>query len=355
MIMTKLFSSKFFPALIFLAIIIFIYFLAPVCLPFCISAFFAYLGVPLVKILERWHLPRSVAAFSVLFLIFFIFILLIVLLVPLLQQEFSILVDKMPGLINTFEYKMLPWINQQAVRFNVNLNFSGEKIQKLMSNHWGQTTTVLAYIWQTVSSSSKALINFFIDLFLIPLVTFYFLRDWNNILSVLENFLPPSMRHKTIQLIKECDDVLSAFFRGQLLIMLILGVIYSAGLAIIGLQVALLVGLIAGLLSIVPYLGFSVGFLMAILSSLTQFQDLKHLIYVSIVFIIGNSLEGMVLTPWIVGNKIGLHPIAVVFVILLGGHLFGFLGVLLALPVSCIAIVMGQHLTKHYKKSNLYQ
>jgi predicted PurR-regulated permease PerM len=175
------------------------------------------------------------------------------------------------------------------------------------------------------------------------------------LMTNLRELLPRHKAAQTISIINECDEVLSAFFRGQLIVMLALGCIYAIGLKIVGIQVSLLIGLIAGLLSIVPYLGFSIGLILGLLAAAVQFHDGMHLIYVLIVFIIGNMLEGMVLTPWLVGDKIGLHPVAVIFAVLAGGQLFGFIGILLALPVAAVLMVLLRHLKHQYKNSALYR
>jgi predicted PurR-regulated permease PerM len=156
------------------------------------------------------------------------------------------------------------------------------------------------------------------------------------------------------RLAAEMDEVLGAFLRGQLLVMLALGIIYSVGLWIVGLNVALVVGMIAGLASIVPYLGFIIGVASAIGAALVQFGDLTPLIYIAIVFGVGQALESMLLTPMLVGDKIGLHPVAVIFAIMAGGQLFGFVGILVALPVAAMIMVLVRHLHGRYKSSSMY-
>ena len=155
-------------------------------------------------------------------------------------------------------------------------------------------------------------------------------------------------------LLSECNEVLSAFLRGQLLVMIALAILYSLGLSIIGLDLALLIGVISGLLSIVPYLGFIVGFLAASIAALYQFHDVWTLGCVAIVFVIANGIEGTILTPMLVGDKIGLHPVAVIFAVLAAGQLFGFVGILLALPVAAVIMVFIRYFVSHYKQSLAY-
>jgi predicted PurR-regulated permease PerM len=332
-----------------------IYLLKPVLLPFLVGSFLAYLGDPLVIKLQRLKISRTLAAVIVFAFILIVIGLLITGLIPLLQNQASMLVEKIPAIINALQNVVIPWVNHQANALHIPTSINSSSVQELVSNHWQQTGRVVSSMWQAISKSSGAIFEWLINLLLIPVVTFYLLRDWPVLLSNLEGLLPRNNAKQTIQLIKECDGVLSAFFRGQLMVMLALAAVYSLGLSMIGLQVAVLIGLIAGLLSIVPYLGFFIGLISALLAALVQFHDGMHLVYVLIVFLIGNAMESMALTPWLIGDKIGLHPVAVIFAILAGGHLFGFMGVLLALPVAAILMVFLRHIQTRYKSSALYQ
>jgi predicted PurR-regulated permease PerM len=180
------------------------------------------------------------------------------------------------------------------------------------------------------------------------------MRDWDTIVVYIRNMLPRDTEQTAIRLFTESDEVLSAFLRGQLLVMALLGVIYSVGLMIVGLELALLIGMLAGLASIVPYLGFIVGLTAASIAVIIQYQELYPLLYVAIVFGIGQAMEGMVLTPLLVGDRIGLHPVAVIFAILAGGQLFGFTGILLALPVAAVVMVFVRYYHQRYILSDYY-
>jgi predicted PurR-regulated permease PerM len=193
------------------------------------------------------------------------------------------------------------------------------------------------------------------NLLVAVVVTFYLMRDWDRLMERLRALLPRRSEAIIVRLAGQSDEVLGAFLRGQLLVMLALGLIYSLGLSIIGLDFALLIGLVAGLISFVPYLGTIVGVLTALIAALIQFQEPIYLLYVGLVFGVGQVLEGMVLTPWLVGDRIGLHPVAVIFAVLAGGQLFGFVGVLLALPVAAVAAVLLRYARERYQQSDLYQ
>ena len=199
-----------------------------------------------------------------------------------------------------------------------------------------------------------AVVAIMTNLILIPVVTFYLLRDWDLLVKGVHDLLPRNMQAEISRTAIEVDDVLGAFFRGQLMVMLALGVIYSVGLSLVGVELAVLIGMGAGLLSVVPYLGSIVGVLVAAGAAIFQFQDWFHLLMVLLVFGVGQSAESMYLTPKLVGDRIGLHPVTVIFAVLAGGQLFGFLGVLLAMPVAAVLNVLVRHMHNKYRKSEMY-
>jgi predicted PurR-regulated permease PerM len=199
-----------------------------------------------------------------------------------------------------------------------------------------------------------SLLAWLANLVLIPVVTFYLLRDWDILIARIDELLPRQYQPIVAKLAKDSDDVLASFLRGQFMVMLALGAIYSVGLWFIDLKLALLIGMMAGLVSFVPYLGFILGIIAASVAVLLQTQELMQLIPVFIVFGIGQALEGMVLTPLLVGDRIGLHPVAVIFAVLAGGQLFGFVGILLALPVAAVLAVLLRYAHGQYKSSSIF-
>jgi predicted PurR-regulated permease PerM len=185
-------------------------------------------------------------------------------------------------------------------------------------------------------------------------VTFYLLRDWDLMVERVHRMVPRRIEPTVARLAREVDQVLGAFVRGQLTVMLALGLIYGVGLTVIGLSVGPLIGMIAGLLSFVPYLGFIIGLGASLIAALVQHGDWLHVLLVLVVFAVGQVMEGYVLVPRLVGGKIGLHPVAVIFAVLAGGHLFGFLGVLLALPAAAAIMVLLRYAHERYQSSGLY-
>lgn len=329
------------------------YLLKPVLTPFLIAALLAYLGDPLVVHLVRLKIPRTLAATLVFIVIMLVVLALLLLLVPLLGKQVGVFIAKVPQLLQWAQAVGLPWLNQYLGDSSINIP-DLQTVKTTIISHWQQASNVAAIAWRTLSQSSLALIGWVAKLLLIPVVTFYLLRDWDQVIKGARQLLPRQFEPTLVNLARECNEVLSAFFRGQLLVMLALAIIYTIGLKIVGLDLALLIGCIAGVLTIVPYLGITIGILMASIAALVQFQDGLHLLYVAIVFVVGHVAESTVLTPWLVGDRIGLHPVAVIFAVLVGGHLFGFVGVLLALPVAAVLMVLLRHMRQRYINSHLY-
>ena len=334
-----------------------VYRLAPVITPFAISAALAYLGDPVVDRLEKigigkWHISRTLAVSIVFVLMTGGIFLLFLIVFPLLQKQVEHLVQSVPGALEWFAGTVLPWL--QAKLGLTGLSLDTETITHALKAYWKELSSATLSVLGTVSRSGQAVLGWLINLVLIPVVTFYLLRDWDLLVDGIRKLLPRRIESAVIRLSSEINEVLAAFVRGQLIVMFALGVIYTAGLWLLGLDLAFIIGMGAGLLTIVPYLGTMVGLAAAVLAAAFQFQDLFSMVMVLLVFAVGQTLEGMVLTPRLVGDRIGLHPVAVIFAILAGGQLFGFLGILLALPVTAALNVLVRHLRDEYTKSTLY-
>ncbi len=335
--------------ILFLALI---YLLSDVLTPFLIAGLLAYLGDPLVNRLTRYKIPRTLAAVIVFLILLMSIILLLFLIVPLIQKQIALLIERLPQAINWVQLSAIPWIESN---FNITLNLDLNTLKTALTGHWEQASNVAQYMFKTLHESGLVLVKFVINLVLIPVVNFYLLRDWDKVVIKTKQLFPPNILPKVSHLFNECNEVVGAFFRGQLLVMLVLGFYFSIGLKIVGLDFALLIGVIIGVLSIVPYLGSMTGLVIAVLATYFQFQDIKHLIFTLIVFLLGHLLEGMILTPLLIGDRIGLHPVAVIFAVLAGGQLFGFVGVLLALPVAAIIMVLIRHIHSYYLQSDFYK
>ncbi|OPX55903.1 Predicted PurR-regulated permease PerM [Oceanospirillum multiglobuliferum] len=332
--------------------LVLLYLLQPILMPFLVGMLLAYLGDPLADAIESKGLSRRIAV-SIVFLIFSILFLgLILFLIPLLGRQLEVIREMLPLLIKVFKEQALPVIAQYTGLEIGQFDF--ETIQKALSGHLKQAGSIASLLIREISQSGMALVSFVVNLGLIPVVTFYMLVDWDHLKIKLLNLFPRKYQAKTEQMAMECDEVLSAFIKGQLLVMLALSVIYATGLWLVGLKLALLVGLLAGLASIVPYLGAIIGIGAGLAAGWFQFTDWLPLVWILSVFIIGQLLESFVLTPLLVGDKIGLHPVTVIFAIMAGGQLFGFTGVLIALPVAAVIMVLLRHVHDYYKDSEMY-
>ena len=329
-----------------------IYLLTPVLMPFAFAAMLAYLGDPLTDKLETCRLSRTHAVLVVFSAMTLIFALVLLLLVPLFEYQFDRLLANLPAYVTYLNETVIPW-GQRRFHLGIQpVNLS--QIINLIKSHWEQAGGIASTVMSSVSHSGGVIVEWLMNLLLIPVVTFYLLRDWDGLIIKIHDLLPRRVAPVISKLAVEADTVLAAFLRGQLYVMLALGCIYSIGLWMVGLDLALLIGMLAGLVSFVPYLGAIVGIVMACIAAFVQFHELIQLLPVAIVFIIGQSLESMLLTPMLVGDKIGLHPVAVMFAVLAGGQLFGFLGILLALPVASIIMVLLRHAHDLYRNSDFY-
>ncbi|HKT41148.1 MAG TPA: AI-2E family transporter [Rhodanobacteraceae bacterium] len=326
--------------------------LSPILMPFMLAGVFAYLGDPLADRLERLHLGRGLAASIVFLLMLLIVALALMLLVPFIQRQVARFVAALPAYAAWFTHDAIPWLEQKlhipASEFDASTVIA--RIREHIGTLGGIAATLLGY----ATRSGLAIIGVGIAVVLVPVVTFYLLRDWDKLVANIDALLPREAQPTIRRLARETDSVLGAFVRGQLLVMVALAIFYAVTLKLVGLDVGPLIGMVAGLVSFVPYLGFIIGIVASIVAALVQFHDALHLVLVVVVFLVANVLENYVLVPKLVGDRIGLHPVAVIFAVLAFGELFGFIGVLLALPMASIAMVLLRFLRERYQASPLY-
>ena len=332
-----------------------LYLLKPVVLPFVGAFLVAYLFSPLVDKLHKIGLPRWLSISAVFIGIGVVITLAFWYLVPLVWEQLMYAKNSIPSGIHWANYKFLPWLSDSfnlvpmeldvdqisaAIMEYVQTNYSADSIQAMIAK---------------LAQSGLNFIQIGGTVVLIPIIAFYFLLDWDRMLDSFRRLIPRRHEEQTLVIVKECHSVLGAFVKGQFLVMVLLGVVYAMGLQLIGLEVGLIIGMVAGLCSIIPYLGFAVGIIAAVIASLFQFGiDWMQLLLVGVVFMIGQAVEGYILQPFLLGDKIGLSPVAVVFAVLAGAQLGGILGMLIALPVAAVIVVLLRHLRDYYEKSNLY-
>jgi len=322
-----------------------VYLLAPVLTPFLVSGLLAYLGNPVVSRLERWHLPRVLAVALVFLLFLVIIVVLLFFLIPALQGQIVSFTAKVPAYLDWLQQTGIP---QLQALLGVDLGIDMASMRQTLLDHWRELSNGAGAFFVYLTRSGLSVIGWLANLLLIPVVVFYLLLDWDALLERVLALVPRRNRQWVAGLAREGDEVLGSFLRGQLLVMLALATVYSVGLTLVGLDLALPIGVLAGLVSFVPYLGFITGLLSAGIAAYLQFHDALSLLWVAGVFLTGQVLESLWLTPRLVGDRIGLHPVAVIFAVMAGGQLFGFTGVLLALPAAAVLKVWLRHLHEFY-------
>ncbi len=338
------------------AFLLLLYFLLPVLTPFLVAAILAYMCDPLVDKISLWgtgkyQLGRTIATALVMLAILGAFTLLLLILIPVLQKESIIIIERLPTLITNLRAKVEPWLQ---AKFGISLAIDSGQIQEIITKNWKTAGNILGDVLQSAGSNSLALIGVIANILLLPVVLFYLLRDWDELVAGIGNLIPRDIFDQTSEIAKEIDHMLSEFFRGQFTVMIAMSIFYATGLWLAGLDMALPIGLIAGLLNFVPYLGPAIGMGLALLAGALQFTSFSQLIPVLLVFGIGQLIESNFITPKLVGDRIGLHPVVVIFALLAGGQLFGFAGVLLALPVSAAIAVGLRHTKDNYLDSDAY-
>jgi len=339
----------FVPAAVVIALL---YFLSPILAPFLFAAILAYISNPLVSWLERHRVRRTLGAVLVMLLLGGLFVLLLLILLPLFIKEVRLLSERLPGFLVQLNDNLSPWIK---ARFGVELQFDLAALQKLIGENLQGADGLGMKLIESLRIGGLAVLGFVVNLLLVPVVLFYLLRDWNALLAQINALLPRRWHPQLTGVAREIDAVLAEFLRGQIAVMVLMSVLYVLGLWLAGLEFALPIGVITGMLVFLPYVGMLTGLLLATVVALMQSPGMSGVIPVWIVFGVGQTLEGTLVTPLLVGKRIGLHPVAVIFALLAFGQIFGFFGVLLALPASAALLVGLRHLGAQYRNSSLYK
>ena len=328
--------------------------LGPVLVPFAVAAVLAYALHPVVVRLQKtlpW-LPNVAIVILVELLALLVVFGVLLLLVPILTREIPLLQQQLPSLLDRLAAYLNPILDRYGWRLSLDVaNLKGQVLKYLSANREDWMEPLVTSLKLGGSFALAALGN----LILIPVVLFYLLQEWDRWVSLVVQWVPLHWRPTFDGFMNECDSVLGQYLRGQILVMLALSGFYAVGLAAFGLDLALPIGVFTGLAACVPYLGFGLGLILALLAGFLQFASLKAIVMVALVFGAGQLLESFWLTPKWVGERIGLHPLAVIFALLALGQLFGFVGVLVALPASAVILVALRRLRAQYFDSKLYQ
>jgi predicted PurR-regulated permease PerM len=327
-----------------------VYLLSPILTPFLAGAVLAYLFDPVVTRLARWKINRTLGTTLVFFVMLLVMVLAALALVPVVLDQAVKLVSVFPKLLAMLQDQLVPYLNAK-LGLDLNLN----SMTQLTVQHAQEIGSVLAKSATVVFGNGSAVVVSMMNLILIPVIGFYLLRDWPNFLHRIHELMPRRQEPQWVALAQESNQMLGGFLRGQLSVMLANGITYAIGLTVVGLETGVVIGMAAGMLSFVPYLGNIIGIATALIAMYIQTGEFTPLLWVLLVFGIGQTLESILWQPRFVGERIGLHPVAVIFAVMAGGVLFGFFGVLLALPVSAILVVLGRHALKKYRASPFYQ
>lgn len=322
--------------------------LSPILTPFVAAALLAYIGDPLVDKLETFKIRRTLSVVIVFFGLSILLVLLVLMLGPMVKSQISALTAKLPSYIDALETGLLPKV---AAWLGISTE-GGLGWSQVLTEYGGKIGEMGGKVVGSLSKSGANIISAVFTIALTPILAFYLLRDWDIMIARIGALIPRRYQQKTFLIAKESDQALGSFLRGQLLVMVGLSIIYSIGLALLGLDNAVAIGVLSGLVSFVPYLGFVVGVFLAALTAFAQAGGIWLVVGVVAVFAIGQAIEGTVLTPKLVGESIGLHPVVVIFAIMAGGQLFGFFGVLLALPASAVLSVLVRHFYSDFIEDN---
>lgn len=329
--------------------------LTPVLAPFVVAAVLAYALTPVVDWLDarcRGWMPRVVAVVVVELLLLIAGLGLLLLVVPILSKELPLMRAQVPVLLENLNQWAKPLLGQFGVKLALDIESVKVFLLKYLNANFEDAFSSLLSSLKLGGSVALALIG---NVVLIPVVLYYLLMDWARIVAQVTQLVPPRLAPAVKSFTDEADGVLGQYLRGQMLVMLILSVYYSVGLALFGLDLAVPIGLFTGLAIFVPYVGFGLGLVLAVLAGLLQFASLKALVMVAVVYGVGQLVESFYLTPRLVGERIGLHPLAVIFALLAFGQLLGFVGVLIALPAGAVLLVAIRRLRSAYLDSRLYQ
>ncbi len=328
------------------------YLLSPILTPFVAAAILAYICNPLVQRLSACKVPRTIAVMLVMVGLLLLLALLLLIVLPLLEKEISRFAARLPDWADNARTHLLPLLQQW---FGADLQWDSAAVKEMLVSHWQGAGGILGKLLHWLGSSSGAILGMLVSLLLVPVVMFYLLRDWNTLIARMDELIPRHWHEQTREIISEVDRVLAEFLRGQISVMLLMSVYYVLVLWLAGLEFALPIGIVTGMLVFVPYLGMVTGLTLATLAAAMQFTEFSSVLIVWAVFGAGQLIEGMAVTPWLVGERVGLHPLAVIFALLAFGQLFGFFGLLLALPLSAILLVALRYAKTWYLSSEMFQ
>jgi predicted PurR-regulated permease PerM len=327
--------------------------LSPVLTPFIFAVILGYILNPGVDRLQQFKIPRLWGASIMILVLLTVITAIILLMVPVLQREGTLLQEQVPALLTKLNTHLSPWLRDNT---GLRVRFDPAALKQMLSQTWGNNSDdIIAWLTDAVATGSGNVLTALGTLFIVPVVLFYLLIDWHPILQSVGRAIPARWQPQSLSMAREIDSMLAQYLRGQFAVMGALAVFYSLALLLTGLSLAVPIGVLTGLLVFIPYVGFALGLVLALLAGLLEFQSVSGVLAILTVYGAGQVLESVFLTPKLVGERIGLHPLAVIFALLLFGYALGFMGVLLALPISAAALVGLKRLKNGYLSSEFYK
>ena len=321
--------------------------------PFVAAAILAYVLEPAVRWLHAHKVPRVLATIITMLAAIMVTLAIVLILVPIIEQEVRVMRARLPDLAGSITGTVIPWLRENT---GIDLPLDAASLRAWISERVAGTHADWAgALFSYARSGWGAALQIAGMIFLVPVVLFFLLLDWEQMVGLIKELIPPRWREPTMAIANEVDALLGRYLRGQGKVMLVLAAYYSIGLLVAGFKLWLPIGVLTGLLIAIPYLGFALGLSFALIDGMLQLGVLPGLVSVAIIYGAGQMLEGFWLTPRLVGVSIGLHPLAVIFALLAFGSLFGFVGVLLALPLAAIFAVGLRHLRSAYQGSEFFQ
>lgn len=321
--------------------------------PFFIAFIISYLLQPAIEfVASKFKLSNKISSIIIYLIFLSIFFTALTLLVPVIYGQVSTFVNNIPKYKDYFQAEILPPIMTKIYAVEPNI---ADKIRDSLSNFINSIFTILGSLANNFWHYTLITINIFVLFLLIPIILFYFLRDWTRIIENMKSLLPLKSRHKILGILSSINSLLAAYIRGQLNICLLLSIYYSISFSIIGIDLALLLGILTGFLVIIPFIGTFISCLLTLTIGYLTFGATTQLFYIMVVYIIGNICESYILTPKIIGDKIGLHPLWIIFSIFACGSLFGFIGIFFAIPIAGVTKILLFNIIKFYKSSRFYR
>jgi predicted PurR-regulated permease PerM len=319
--------------------------LSDVLLPFVAGIALAYLQVPIADRLERGGMNRTVAALLLITVVMLLLIGVILIALPLIAEQISLLIANLPSQVTRLREVLTSWLSW------IQAGESSMTLSEFVSQASAWLTAFAYSLW----SGGKALVSFASLLIIMPVVTFYLIVDWHGMVEIIDSWVPVRHREDVRQIARDIDKAISGFVRGQLVVCTCLGIYYAIGLTLVHLKFAILIGLIAGLLTFVPYVGSLTGLVIGTSIAVAQFwPDWKWIAAVVGIFLVGQFIEGNIIAPKLVGDRVGLHPVWIMFAMFAFGYLFGFIGLLLAVPIAAAIAVIFRFGLRRYLASPLY-